>query len=475
MTEKSNSKNIKQKAKKPSKVNKKKSNTKIIVVAIFVILLLLFLLLLKSCSIKQYTVKFDSDGGDVVDTLKVKENKQVKRPKDPIKEGYIFDGWYYKNKLFDFNTKITKNITLKAHWKESLIGLNLTSLNMVVGKNDKLEITKLPDGLSLDDLEWISSDEKIVTVDENGNVKALKSGEVTITVKTKDGKYSASCKITVTEEEIEIDSMTINGSQQVTVGGNIKLTVSFKPDNATNQELKWESSNSSIASVDENGIVRGLRAGTVTIKVTSKNGKTATKKITVKTSTTQNKTTNQNSNSNNNKQTTQSKPTEILPNAVSISGLQEVYEGNTIQLTANITPTNATNKSVTWSSNDSGIAKVDNNGKVTGVKAGTTTITVRTSNGKTATHQVTVKEKEASYVITLTAKRMSGTNAITQYDFKVTKNGSEFTGYTSFTYNNHTIFKTDGSVQVLAVDSNVTTAYITFSDGSSKEAQVIIN
>ena len=83
--------------------------------------------------------------------------------------------------------------------------------------------------------------------------------------------------------------------------------------------------------------------------------------------------------------------TEVPIRCISISGAQWVYEGNTTQLTATVSPDNATgDKTIKWDSDDESIAKVDSNGKVTAKSEGTVTITAKTTNGKTATCKVTV-------------------------------------------------------------------------------------
>lgn len=67
---------------------------------------------------KTYTVKFDTAGGNTVASKKVEQNKKVLRPSDPKKEGYEFIGWYLGTSEFNFDTKITKDITLTAKWKK---------------------------------------------------------------------------------------------------------------------------------------------------------------------------------------------------------------------------------------------------------------------------------------------------------------------------------------------------------------------
>ena len=454
------------------------SKTKIVIGIIVGLLtaIVIILLLTKGCqSDKEYTVTFDSNGGSSVKSVKVKENEKVNKPSDPVRDDYIFDGWEYNNDIFDFDTKITKNITLKARWNpiDDSIVLDSTSMSLTIDEEKNIEIEDLPDGVDINDLLWSSSDDSIVTVDSNGKIKALKEGNVTITVKTKDGKYTSKCTVTVTKEDIQVDSISINGLASLTVGSSIKLTISFIPDNATNKNIKWESSNTNIATVDENGVVVGKKTGTVTITATTENGKKATKKITVN-----QKTTSQNNNNskNNGNNSSNNKPSTISVTGVSINGgNRTMTQGDRLQLSANVQPSNATNKNVTWSSSNSNVVTVDSNGNIYANQPGTAVITVRTADGgKTATITITVNEKESTYVLYLTGVVMEGTGGITEYEFSVTKDGVAFDGYTSFTYNNHTVYRTDGHMRATYVNNSNKTAEINLPDGTTKKATVII-
>ncbi len=159
----------------------------------------------------------------------------------------------------------------------------------------------------------------------------------------------------------------------VTVAANntSQLTATVAPANATNKNVSWSSSNTSVATVNSNGLVSGIAAGTATITVTTQDGnKTATSAITV--------------------------------NVIAVSGVSvsptsaSIFATQTQQLTASILPSNASNTGVTWSSNNTAVATVNSTGLVTGVSQGTATITATTVNGgKTATSVFTVKGQEA--------------------------------------------------------------------------------
>jgi uncharacterized protein YjdB len=245
------------------------------------------------------------------------------------------------------------------------VTLDSTSLTLVEGDSQTLTATISPSNAENQKVLWSSSNASVATVRE-GVVTAVKAGTATITVKSDDGGKTATCEVTVIANGIPVTGVTLDKtSYEMTVGDEFTLSATVTPDNATNKNVSWSSSNSSVATVD-NGKVTAVKVGTATITVkTEDGGKTATCEIIVK-----------------------SIPVEgVTLDKTSI----EITEGEEIRLTATVTPDNATNKNVSWSSSNSSVATVDN-GKVTAVKAGTATITVRTEDGgKTASCEVTVK------------------------------------------------------------------------------------
>ena len=309
-----------------------------------------------------------------------------------------------------------------------------------------IEVTLSPDGTALltpiiqpEDvtdikLIWSSSDESIVTVDENGNIKAIKEGTAIITVMTSDGIHTASCKVIVSKEVIKAESIKISGLNVVTVGGTINLTAKVSPDNATNKSVNWTSSNNRVATVDSSGYVRGISAGKVTITATTVDGgHKATYEITVNAETTKTNTSASNNSANNSSSSKSQKPATVHVTSVNISGTNRVLVGQSINLSANVSPGNATNKGISWSSNNPSVARVEQNGRVTGVNDGTATITVTTSDGN---HQASITVTVSStYSITFTADRTSADGEITGYYAHVYKNGSLFTGYDYLLYN----------------------------------------
>ena len=164
------------------------------------------------------------------------------------------------------------------------------------------------------------------------------------------------------KEEIPVESVTIiQPATEIIEGETIQLTVTVKPDDATDKTLTWASSDETVATVQD-GTVTALKSGTATVTAMA-GGQKANCTVTVTNPVT----------------------------AISLDQtLLSLDAGEWVTLTATVTPDDADDKTVSWSSTDASIATVDNNGKVTGADAGTATITARAGT-KSATCWVTVK------------------------------------------------------------------------------------
>ena len=167
---------------------------------------------------------------------------------------------------------------------------------------------------------------------------------------------------------VAVESVKLNKTDiTLTKNDTEQLTATVAPANASNKKLNWKSSNPEVAVVDSDGNVNPKSGGTAVITVTSEDGnKTATCTVTVYVP-----------------------AADVKLNKTSLS----LNKDEISVLTATVTPSDASNKKVTWSSNNSNVAAVDASGKVTAKAAGTATITVKTEDGgKTATCKVTVSE-----------------------------------------------------------------------------------
>jgi uncharacterized protein YjdB len=248
------------------------------------------------------------------------------------------------------------------------VSLDASTLSLTAGGTHRLTATIAPAGATNRNLTWTSGNSAVAEVDASGLVTAKTAGTTTITVTTEDGNKTATCAITVTTATatVPVTGVSLNASVlSLTAGDTYRLTATIVPANATNRNLTWTSGNSAVAEVDASGLVTAKTAGTTTITVTTEDGnKTATCAMT----------------------------TTLRVTGVSLNvGNQSLEVGQTFQLMETITPSNAANKAVSWSSNNGSVASVSTSGLVTANAAGTATITVTTADGnKTATCAVTV-------------------------------------------------------------------------------------
>ena len=243
------------------------------------------------------------------------------------------------------------------------LSLSQSSLTLQTGGSQTITATVSPADATDKTVTWSSNNTSVATV-SGGKVTAVKAGSATITA-TAGGK-AASCTVTVTDKNVAVQSIALNNTAlALAVGESGTLIASVNPSNATDKTVTWSSSNTSVATVS-GGRVTAVKAGTATITVTA-GGKTASCVVTV----------------TNDDVAVQS----VALNNTSIA----LAVGESGTLTASVNPSNASDKPITWSSSNTGVATV-NGGKVTAIKAGTATITASVS-GKTVSCTVTVKDK----------------------------------------------------------------------------------
>lgn len=252
------------------------------------------------------------------------------------------------------------------------ITLDTTQLTLVEEDVAQLTATVLPANTSNPAVTWTSSDDAVATVDTTGLVTAVKAGSATITAATTNG-LTATCSVTV---EIPVaTSITLSPTEVViNEGDTAQIVATVLPNNAVDKTVTWESSDTAIVTVDDNGTLVGIDAGQATITATTVTGLTATCLVYVN-------------------------DTTVYADSVYLN-LNEITVaiGLTEQLVATVLPENTNDKSLTWTSSDTAVATVDPSGLVTAIATGATTITVTTANGHSDTCQVTVIEIFATSV-----------------------------------------------------------------------------
>ena len=283
------------------------------------------------------------------------------------------------------------------------VKLDKTEANVTVDGQITLKATVSPDNAGNKEVEWSSSDSTIASVDNNGVVTGHKAGTATITVKTKDGGKTATCKVTVTDKVVAVTEVKLDKTTaEMKVGDTLTLTATVTPDNATNKKVTWKSDKTDIADVDANGKVTAKAKGTATITVTTEDGgKTAKCVVTVD---------------------------EKAPETVPVTGITldktelTLKVGETYQLKHTLNPENATNKNVTWSGNN--YVNVTGQGLVTAKKVtgdNPVDITVTTQEGNfTATCKVTVTAADKTELETAITEAESA-----KTDIAVSTDGSD--------------------------------------------------
>ena len=194
------------------------------------------------------------------------------------------------------------------------------------------------------DWTWEIGDDSIASVDANGVITGIKGGNTIVTLTSADGKFSAKCPVTVNQplKAIKMDDIALE------TNGHTSETVAYtlEPADTTEDDVTLSVADESIAKLEGNKLV-AVSDGATKITATSGIVKTSAK-VTVTTKVEQ----------------------------IALSKTEGVLTvGNSVTVTATVTPDNATNTTINWTSSDEKVATVDSNGKVTAVAAGNATIT----------------------------------------------------------------------------------------------------
>lgn len=250
------------------------------------------------------------------------------------------------------------------------VSLDITEAEMTEGDELILKATVLPENATTKTVTWTSSDDNIAAVDESGKVSALKPGKATI--KAMAGEKSAECAISVIKKVILVQSVTIEPENaEVIEGESLQLKAVIMPDDATDTEVEWASSNPSVVTVNSEGLITGVKSGTTKVEVRMK--------------------ANHDIKGSCNVTVTQNTALKgIFLNTTEMT----LETGKIGTLTVLYNPEYAANKNVRWNSADPSIATVSE-GTVTGMAVGKTTITATSEEGGfTAECKVTVTEAE---------------------------------------------------------------------------------
>lgn len=252
------------------------------------------------------------------------------------------------------------------------VTLNKTTLELAVGGKEQLTATIAPAEATNKTIKWETADAAIATVSATGEVTAIKAGTVKIrAVSEADATKLAECTVTVKSAAVAVTGVKLDKTALTLAEGDKGiLTATVEPTGATNKTIKWETTDATIATVSATGEVTAVKEGTVKIRAVSEADSTKFAECTVTV-----------------------KSAAVAVTGVTLDGTEITLKvGETYTFTLTVSPENATDKSVTWTSSAADIAGVSG-GTVTALKVGFAdiTVTANDSSGKNAVCRIIVE------------------------------------------------------------------------------------
>ncbi len=331
--------------------------------------------------------------------------------------------------------------------------LNCKTLNWPIGKAGSFKATITPATASKT-LKWTSSNTKVATISSAGKITAVGAGKTTITCATTDGSnLKATCAVTVWTpvSSVKLNAATINWP----VGKSASFKATVLPENAKNKTLEWTSSDESVATVSSTGKLTAVGAGTATItcKATDGSGKFATCFVTVKP-----------------KEDVNVPVASVKLNAATITWIP----GKSGSFKATVSPADATNKTLEWTSSNPEVATVSSTGKLTAVSIGTTTITCKSvaDNTKFATCTVRVVEPVKSVSFELNSIKVFKGKTATLYPIIEPQNA--YNKNLTWTSSNTAVATVSANGVVTAKASGTATITCTTKDGTNLKASCTV-
>lgn len=313
--------------------------------------------------VHKYNVVLVSDN-DILEVQAINYNGTVKTPKPPEKENYDFEGWYIGDKKYDFNKPVHKDIKIEAKFRPVLLNLVIDKEKVTLENSEtlKLNVSAEPKDAKIGLVTWYSEDSSIVSVSVDGVLTAHKAGTTKIIASS--NKKSASVEVTVNKVlaqavSIKQRDLTIN------VGDEVVLDATIAPDNTDSKYLYWSVSDSKVLSVTSSGKVKALKAGKSKVLVKTNNDKKDSMDITVK---------------------------DVYPTNIKVDNIRTTL-GKKVKLNVTLSPKNTSVRNVKYTSSDTSVATIDDNGYIVGLKPGKVTVTVTTSNGKISSASATFISK----------------------------------------------------------------------------------
>ena len=265
----------------------------------------------------------------------------------------------------------TITVTPPAPTLVTSVTVNPTTASITLGGSQDLAVTVAPADATQQDVTWASSNTTVATVTQDGTVTGVAPGSATITATAVDGSgVTGSTTVTVTAALTLVTSVTVNpATANIVVGETQNLTASVAPSDATDPGITWSSSDTSVATVTQDGTVTAVSPGTAVITAAAVD----TSRVTGSTTIT----------------VTAPAPTPVTSVTVNPAATS-IIVGETQALTVTVTPADATQQDVAWTSSNTSIATVTQDGTVTGVAPGSATVTATAVDGSGVTGVTTI-------------------------------------------------------------------------------------
>ena len=252
------------------------------VIAIIIVAILLTL------GNKKYTISFDTDGGNSLESITAKEKETITLP-IAVKEGYIFNGWIDETgKIIPSIYVVTKDVTLKATWISETADTITIKFDtnggskiedIIIVKGETLKLPQNPTKAGYKFVTWETENGTPIyneaLLSESVTLYAVWEKEPSSSSSSKESKPSSS---TTLVEPTGVELNTTN--KTMVVNTTDKLVATVKPDNAKDKTVTWSSNKPNVITVDKNGNIKAVGLGEATITVKTSNGKTATTKVT---------------------------------------------------------------------------------------------------------------------------------------------------------------------------------------------------
>lgn len=259
--------------------------------------------------------------------------------------------------------------------------LSFDKANVEIAVGESFTLTPTITNLEGSDLvDYAFDKEGIIEKSGENSFIGKSNGTVTITASLKGyEKITFTITVEVVKQDKKVTSINVTGKTALVLPETVTLEAEVLPADADNKEVEWKSSDETVATVSNKGVVTPLKAGTVTIEAIAKDGSNVKGSITL---------------------TIDEEVKVVLVSKINLKAeTTEITAGDTVKLTAEVLPENADNKEIEWKSSDEKTALVDEKGVVTAIKAGTVTIEAVAKDGSNAKGSITLVIKEEVILI----------------------------------------------------------------------------